>query len=155
MADYICSKLYLQWVKTHGINGKEALTEDWEELNKEIYLNTTFTVPLQLEVHLESSQMSSVVLFCICGQCLKTIGYFSRRAPLWMFHMILNKTLPNNILQHCRTSGLTLPPPPNLLIYNKQKIKKMKSWTDPASSFPWVTPQTKIWTRATSVQIPH
>ena len=28
-------KFQVHWVKTYGINGKEALTGDWEELNKE------------------------------------------------------------------------------------------------------------------------
>ena len=31
-------KLCVYWVKTYVINGKEALTGDWEELNKEKYV---------------------------------------------------------------------------------------------------------------------
>ena len=31
-------KLRVHGVKTYGINGKEAPTGDWEELNKETYL---------------------------------------------------------------------------------------------------------------------
>ena len=50
MADYICSSSYfvasLQIESfialLYGINGKEALTGDWEELNKETYLCDAF-----------------------------------------------------------------------------------------------------------------
>ena len=85
------------------------------------------------------------------------IAYFCRRASSWMsFDRILNTTLPNTLLEfkgggHRRTFpplvtqgnfGLTVP----LLINTNHRNKKIKSLTDLAFPFPWVTPGTKfVW----------
>ena len=48
--------------------------------------------------HLEPGRATAVELFCRNSQRVKTVGYFRRRALLWMFNRILNVTLPNNLL---------------------------------------------------------
>ena len=63
-----------------------------------IYIHTILTEPSELEAHLESSRTAGVELFCRNSQPLKSIGYFCRRASLWMFDRILNVTLFNNLL---------------------------------------------------------
>ena len=111
-----------------------------------VYLHPIFTAPFQLEAHLESSGTSAVELFCRNSPCLQAIGYFCRRAPLQMFDRILNVTLSNNSLQlagglwkrfyrwgYIKESGLTLHP--NSLDLHQAQKQKIKSWTDPASSF--------------------
>ena len=58
---------------------------------------------LQSDGHLESSQTSAVKLFCMNSQRVRNVGYFCRRVPSCIFDriidMILNATLPNNLLQ--------------------------------------------------------
>ena len=65
-------------------------------------LQSTYTPHLQylqLEVHLESSQVYAVELFCRSSQRVKAVDYFGRRPPRcifnWMFDRTLNETLPN------------------------------------------------------------
>ena len=132
MTDYVCSsscfvvslqseKYILHKISRYGVNWKEALTGDWEELNKEIYELTSFIALFQLEARFESSRTSMMVLFCSSGQCLKVLGYFRRKWPSLMFYMILNTTLHNNsssLAEGLRRSfpplgnlGLTLPLP--------------------------------------------
>ena len=53
---------------------------------------------IQSQAHLESSQTSAVELFCGYSQRIKTVGYFRRKDPSWIFDRILNATLPNNYL---------------------------------------------------------
>ena len=75
-----------------------------------------------------------------------------------MFHRVLDMPLPNNLLQLAeglRRSSPILRLGKGILEQRSfviplinTKIQKMKSWTHPASSFPWVTPGTKrqnIW----------
>ena len=95
--------------------------------------------------------------FC-CGYKYRfmAIAYFCRRASSWMsFERILNTTLPSTLLEfkggHRRTFpplvtqgnfGLTVP----VLINTNHRNKKIKSLTDFAFPFPWVTPGTKfVW----------
>ena len=53
---------------------------------------------IQSQAHLESSQTNAVALFCGYSQRIKTVVYFRRRDPSWIFGRILNATLPNNYL---------------------------------------------------------
>ena len=72
-----------------------------------MHLQSTYTQYLQYlqsETHLECSRTSAVSIFAeIVNVLIKAIGYFRRRAPLWifdgMFDRILNASpLPNNLL---------------------------------------------------------
>ena len=66
-----------------------------------MHLQSTYTPNLQhiqSGAHLESSRTSAIELFCGNSQSIKTVGYFRRRAPSWMFDRILNATLPSNSL---------------------------------------------------------
>ena len=120
-----------------------------------VQLNFTYDSEVyDLKLYLEtsvSSRTTAVELSCGNDQRVKAVGYFCKRAPLW----ILNATLPNNLLQlevdlkelsntGVKQGNLGAPCLLILLIYTKHKNSKMKFWTHPASSFPWVTPRTKI-----------
>ena len=69
-----------------------------------VYLHLTLTAPFQSEAHLESIRTSAMEPFCENNQRLQAIGYFLKRAPLWMLDMILYATLSKNLLQ--LTDGL-------------------------------------------------
>ena len=64
-----------------------------------VQLQPTFKAPFQLKAHLEYSRRSEVKLFCENTQRLQAVGYFCKRAPSWMFDVILNATLSHNLLQ--------------------------------------------------------
>ena len=113
-----------------------------------VYLQLTFTAPLQLQAYLESSGTSAVECFCRNNQRLKATGYFRKRTPSWIFDRIFNTALPINLVIACTRSeeklstngnkqvNLRLTLPPDFLHYSnaKHKSKKTKSWTDPAFS---------------------
>ena len=66
-----------------------------------MHLQSTYTPRLQhihAEAHLKSSGTSAVELYCGNSQRIKAAGYFRKRAPSWMFYLILNAALPNNYL---------------------------------------------------------
>ena len=60
--------------------------------------------------HSESGQRVAVELFYGNSQRVKAIGYFRTRAPSWMFHMILNLTMPNNLLKLQEVLRRSFPP---------------------------------------------
>ena len=114
-----------------------------------VYLQPSFTAPLQLEAYLESSGTSAVEFFCRNNQRLKAAGYFRKRTPSWIFDRILNTALPNHLIIARRRSeeklstngdkqgnlGLTLPP--NFLHYsNTTKAKRQNLELTPRSPFP-------------------
>ena len=73
--------------------------------------------------------------FCVNKQRVKPVGCFRTGAPSLMFDGILNVTLSEEV----STTGVTqeiLICLLILLINTKHKNNKMKSWTDPTSSFP-------------------
>ena len=91
-----------------------------------VYMHLTFTAPNRKCIwnpveHLRWS------FFWGNSRRLQAVGYFCRRAPSWMFDRILNATLSNNSIQ--------LALPPNSLHLHQTQKQKIKSWTDPASSF--------------------
>ena len=59
---------------------------------------TTYLQHIQSEAHLESSRIFAVELSCGNSQHIKPVGYFCRRAPLWISARILNATVSNNFL---------------------------------------------------------
>ena len=70
-----------------------------------MHLHCTYTPHLQYlqsRTHLESNRTSVVEDFCRNSQHVEAVGYFRRRALLWMFHRmfdrILNASMPNNLL---------------------------------------------------------
>ena len=85
--------------------------------------------------------------FCGNSPALLVVGYIRRRDPSWMFDMILNVTLSNNLLLARRrskkkifitgfTQGNLVPTLlPNSLDLHQRQNQKAKSWADPASSF--------------------
>ena len=100
---------------------------------------------------------SVVEPFC-CGynHRFMAITYFCRRASSWMsFDRILNTTLPKTLLEFKGGHRTTFPPLVTkenfglavpLLISTNHRNKKIKSLTDSAFPFPWVTPGTKfVW----------
>ena len=62
-----------------------------------VYLHSTLTAH-PIRDAMESSRTSAVELYFRNSQRVKTVGYFRRRAPSWMFNRILKATLPNNYL---------------------------------------------------------
>ena len=84
------------------------------------------------------------------------VACFCRRASSWMFERILNTTLSNNLLQPAEGLSRSFPPLGLrkgildssclliLLIITKHKNKKIKSWADLTSLFPWLTPGAKF-----------
>ena len=74
-------------------------------------------------------------IFCGNNQCVKLVGSFRTGAPSLMFDGILKVT------EELCTTGVTkgnieLPLAPDSLDSYKKKSSKMKSRTDPTSSFP-------------------
>ena len=76
--------------------------QHFRQTTLEVYLQPTFTAPLQWEVYLESSGTSAVELFCRNIERLKAAGYLRRRTLSWIFDRTLNTTLPNNLIIACR-----------------------------------------------------
>ena len=106
-----------------------------------VYLHSKFTVPFQSEAHLVKHLRWS--FFCRKSRCLQTVGYFRRRAPSWMFGRILNATLiiarrkfeEKLSITWVIQGNLILTLPLNSLDLHQTQNQKMKSCTDPASSF--------------------
>ena len=74
--------------------------------------------------------------FCGNSQSVKPVDCFRRRASLLIFEGILNVTLTEELFTTGVTQGnLELTLPPNSLDSHKNKNNKMKSYTDPKSSF--------------------
>ena len=76
----------------------------------EVHLHPIFTVPFQLETHLESSQKSVAVLSCRNSQYFSAIGNFFRGAPSLMLDRILNSRYSfQYLIIACRWSEEKLP----------------------------------------------
>ena len=112
-----------------------------------IHLQSTYTPHLQYlsnRRHIQSPvEHLRWSFFCRKSRCLQTVGYFRRRAPSWMFGRILNATLiiarrkfeEKLSITWVIQGNLILTLPLNSLDLHQTQNQKMKSWTDPASSF--------------------
>ena len=76
-------------------------------------------------------------LFCVIKQRVKPVGCFCTGDPLLIFDGIVNVTLSEDVFTIGVTQGyLELALPPDSLDQYQTKNNKMKSWTNPTSSFP-------------------
>ena len=87
---------------------------------------------------METGRRSAVEFFCRNSLHVKAVCCFHRGAPSMMFDEILNVTLSEEKVSTTRLHMgiLNCSCVLILLIHTKHKYKKMKSWTDPISSFP-------------------
>ena len=92
-------RIWIHFNSNININPEPQLITESMHLQSTYYLHLKY---LQSEAHFDSSRTSAVKIFCGNSQSVKTVGYFSRRAPPWMFGIvfdrILNVSLPNNLL---------------------------------------------------------